>query len=113
MSAGLISEARFCVTVPRMRMKENVPAPGPSANWIRGTGAVAVAGNLNTYYEDIKSGVSNGVITFATGAWGAKVHEVAPYITKVNFGSQFAGGRPECQRLTEASRHHPFAASLS
>ncbi|HQY39875.1 MAG TPA: hypothetical protein PLE21_10265, partial [Giesbergeria sp.] len=26
------------------------------------------------------------------GAWGAKVHEVAPYITKVNFGSQFAGG---------------------
>ena len=36
--------------------------------------------------------MSNGVITFATGAWGAKVHEVAPYITKVNFGSQFAGG---------------------
>ena len=69
-----------------------ITAPGPAANWIRGTGAVAVAGNLNTYYEDIKSGVSNGVITFATGAWGAKVHEVAPYITKVNFGSQYAGG---------------------
>ena len=71
---------------------KKITAPGPSANWIRDTGAVAVAGNLNTYYEDIKSGVSNGVITFATGAWGAKVHEVAPYITKVNFGSQFAGG---------------------
>ncbi len=71
---------------------KKITAPGPAANWIRGTGAVAVAGNLNTYYEDIKSGVSNGVITFATGAWGAKVHEVAPYITKVNFGSQYAGG---------------------
>ena len=71
---------------------KKITAPGPSANWIRDIGAVAVAGNLNTYYEDIKSGVSNGVITFATGAWGAKVHEVAPYITKVNFGSQFAGG---------------------
>lgn len=70
---------------------KKITAPGPAANWIRDTGAVAVAGNLNTYYEDIKSGVSNGVITFATGAWGAKVHEVAPYITKVNFGSQFAG----------------------
>lgn len=69
-----------------------ITAPGPAANWIKGTGAVAVAGNLNTYYEDIKSGVSNGVITFATGAWGAKVHEVAPYITKVNFGAQYAGG---------------------
>ena len=71
---------------------KKITAPGPSANWIRDTGAVAVAGNLNTYYEDIKSGVSNGVITFATGAWGAKVHEVAPYITKVNFGAQYAGG---------------------
>lgn len=71
---------------------KKITAPGPAANWIKGTGAVAVAGNLNTYYEDIKSGVSNGVITFATGAWGAKVHEVAPYITKVNFGSQYAGG---------------------
>ncbi|MCB2033548.1 MAG: C4-dicarboxylate TRAP transporter substrate-binding protein, partial [Ottowia sp.] len=71
---------------------KKITAPGPSANWIRDTGAVAVAGNLNTYYEDIKSGVSNGVVTFATGAWGAKVYEVAPYITKVNFGAQYAGG---------------------
>ncbi len=69
-----------------------ISAPGPSANWIKGTGAVAVAGNLKTYYNDIKTGVSEGTLTFATGAWGSKVYEVAPYITKVNFGSQFAGG---------------------
>lgn len=71
---------------------KKISAPGPSANWVRGTGAVAVAGNLNTYYEDIKSGVSDGALTFVTGAWGAKLHEVAPHITKVNIGSQFAGG---------------------
>jgi TRAP-type C4-dicarboxylate transport system substrate-binding protein len=71
---------------------KKISAPGPSANWIRGTGAVGVAGTLNTYYEDIKSGVSDGAITFTTGAWGAKLHEVAPYVTKVNFGAQFAGG---------------------
>lgn len=69
-----------------------ISAPGPSANWIKGTGAVAVAGTLNSYYEDIKSGVSDGAITFVTGAWGAKLHEVAPYVTRVNFGAQFAGG---------------------
>jgi TRAP-type C4-dicarboxylate transport system substrate-binding protein len=69
-----------------------ISAPGPAANWVRGTGAVPVAGSLNTYYEDIKSGVSDGVLVFATGAWAAKVHEVAPHITKVNFGSMFAGG---------------------
>lgn len=67
-------------------------APGPSANWIKGTGAVAVAGNLRTYYNDIKTGVADGTLTFTTGAWGCKCFEVAPYITRVNFGSQFAGG---------------------
>ncbi len=71
---------------------KKISAPGPAAGWIRGTGAVAVAGNLNSYYEDIKSGVSDGVLVFSTGAWAAKVHEVAPYITKVNFGSMFSGG---------------------
>ncbi len=69
-----------------------ISAPGPSANWLRNTGAVAVAGTLSTYYNDIKTGVSDGALTFITGAWGAKVHEVAPHITKVNFGAMFAGG---------------------
>ncbi|MBE2243365.1 MAG: C4-dicarboxylate TRAP transporter substrate-binding protein [Burkholderiaceae bacterium] len=78
-------------TVDDLKGKKII-APGPAANWIKDTGAVAVAGNLNTYYEDIKSGVASGVVTFATGAWGAKVHEVAPYITKVTFGAPFAGG---------------------
>jgi TRAP-type transport system periplasmic protein len=71
---------------------KKIGAPGPAANWIKGTGAVAVAGTLNTYYEDIKSGVSDGAIVFSTGAWAAKLHEVAPYVTKVNFGAQFSGG---------------------
>jgi TRAP-type C4-dicarboxylate transport system substrate-binding protein len=69
-----------------------ISAPGPSANWIKGTGAVAVAGNLTTYYEDIKSGVSEGALAFATGGWGAKLHEVAPHVTKANFGAMYAGG---------------------
>jgi TRAP-type transport system periplasmic protein len=69
---------------------KKISAPGASANWLKNTGAVAVAGSLNSYYEDIKSGVSNGAVTFVTGAWGVKLHEVAPYITKVSFGAQFA-----------------------
>lgn len=71
---------------------KKISAPGPAANWVRGTGAVAVAGTLSSYYEDIKSGVSDGAIVFTTGAWSAKLHEVAPYVTKVNFGAMFAGG---------------------
>lgn len=84
--------SKFPITKVEDLAGKKIGAPGPAANWIRGTGAVAVAGTLNTYYEDLKSGVSDGVLVFATGAWGAKLNEVAPYITRVNFGSQFAGG---------------------
>ncbi|WP_119355002.1 C4-dicarboxylate TRAP transporter substrate-binding protein [Azohydromonas sediminis] len=83
---------KFPVTKYEDLQGKKISAPGPAANWIRNTGAVAVAGNLNSYYEDLKSGVSDGVIVFTTGAWGAKLHEVAPHITRVNFGAMFAGG---------------------
>jgi TRAP-type C4-dicarboxylate transport system substrate-binding protein len=69
-----------------------IAAPGPSANWLKGTGGVPVASNLNEYYNGIKTGVFEGTLTFMTAASAIKVHEVAPYINMVNFGSQFAGG---------------------
>lgn len=83
---------KFPITRIEDLQGKKLSAPGPAANWVRGTGAVAVAGTLNSYYEDIKSGVSDGAVVFSTGAWGAKLHEVAPYVTKVNFGSMFSGG---------------------
>ncbi len=69
-----------------------IAAPGPSANWLKGTGGVAVAGNLLTYYNSIKTGVYDGTLTFNTAAAAFKLHEVAPHILMVNFGAQFAGG---------------------
>lgn len=84
--------SKFPITKYEDLNGKKISAPGPSANWVRGTGAVGVAGSLNTYYEDIKSGVSDGAVVFTTGAAAAKLHEVAPYVTKVNFGSMFAGG---------------------
>lgn len=83
---------KFPITRIEDLQGRKLSAPGPAANWVKGTGAVAVAGTLNSYYEDIKSGVSDGAVVFATGAWGAKLHEVAPYVTRVNFGSMFSGG---------------------
>lgn len=68
-----------------------IGAPGPAVNWVKGTGAVGVAGSLHTYYNDIQTGVFDGIIVFATAAAPAKLHEVAPYITKTKFGSQYAG----------------------
>jgi TRAP-type C4-dicarboxylate transport system substrate-binding protein len=70
---------------------KKIGAPGPAVNWLAGTGAVGVSGNLTTYYNEIKTGVYDGVIVFATAALPGKLHEVAPYVTKVGFGAQYAG----------------------
>jgi len=67
-------------------------APGPTAAWLEGTGAVAVDGGLTTYYTQIQTGVADGVLTILTGATPYRIHEVAPYITLVGIGAQITGG---------------------
>lgn len=67
-------------------------APGPSANWIKHLGAVPVDGALPTYYNQIQTGVADGVVVIVTGAFPNKHFEVAPYVTLVGLGAQMTGG---------------------
>jgi TRAP-type C4-dicarboxylate transport system substrate-binding protein len=67
-------------------------APGPSAAWLEGTGAVAVDGALSTYYTQLSTGVADGVLTILTGATPYRIEEVAPYVTLVGIGGQLTGG---------------------
>jgi TRAP-type C4-dicarboxylate transport system substrate-binding protein len=67
-------------------------APGPSASWLEGTGAVPVEGGLTTYYTQLQTGVADGVLTILTGAPPYRIHEVAPYITMIGLGGQLTGG---------------------
>lgn len=67
-------------------------APGVTAAWLEGTGAIAVEGGLTTYYTQIQTGVADGVIIIMTGAPPYRIHEVAPYITLVGIGGQLTGG---------------------
>jgi len=69
-----------------------IGAPSAVVNWVKGTGAVGVAGNLSNYYNSVKTGVYDGVLLFATAAAPARISEVAPYVTIVNFGTAYAGG---------------------
>ncbi|MEM8587653.1 MAG: C4-dicarboxylate TRAP transporter substrate-binding protein [Pseudomonadota bacterium] len=82
-----------------------IGAPGPAVNWLEGTGAVGVSGNLTTYYNDIQTGVFEGVIVFPTAAAPARLYEVAPYVTITNFGAQYAGSlvanRPWLEAMPE------------
>lgn len=70
---------------------QKIGAPGAALNWLEGTGAVGVSGNLTTYYNEIKTGVFDGVIVFASAALPGKLFEVAPYITRAGLGAQYAG----------------------
>ncbi len=69
-----------------------ISAPGVSATWLGGTGAVPVNGALTTYYTDIQTGVSEGALSFPSGIFPVRVHEVARFITKVNVGCMYVGG---------------------
>lgn len=64
---------------------------GPNLAWFKNTGAVGVQGSLNTFYNDIKTGVYDGAIAFITSAVPAKLYEVAPHFTVVNMGAMYAG----------------------
>lgn len=67
-------------------------APGPSANWIKHLGAVPVNGALPTYYNQVQTGVADGMVIILTGAFPNKHYEVASYVTLVGIGAQMTGG---------------------
>ena len=70
---------------------KKIGGAGPNLNWIKNTGAVGVQGSLNTFYNDIKTGVYDGAFVFATAAVPAKLFEVAPNLIKLDFGAMHAG----------------------
>ena len=68
-----------------------ISAPGVLGNWLRGTGANAVDGSLTSYYTDVQTWVSDGVLSLALGALPIKLYEVAPYIARFDGGAVFSG----------------------
>ncbi|MCH4562198.1 C4-dicarboxylate TRAP transporter substrate-binding protein [Halomonas sp. EGI 63088] len=71
---------------------QKISAAGVLSSWLRGTGAVGVQGALPDFYMQVQTGVSNGSLVLPSGAFSIKLHEVAPYLTKVNLGSTYFGG---------------------
>ena len=65
---------------------------GTIANWLNGVGAIAVAGDFSVHYNNIQTGVYDGLLNFSSGLFPNRLHEVAPHLTRVDFGAQFVGG---------------------
>ena len=58
---------------------------------MHGTGAVPVDAGLPVFYNMLQTGVADGAVILITGVLPFKLHEVAPYITKVDLGAVFSG----------------------
>lgn len=67
-------------------------APGIAGRWLQGTGGVPIDGGVPTYYTNIQTGVTSGAITFFTGVYPIRLHEVATEMSSVGIGPMFLGG---------------------
>jgi TRAP-type C4-dicarboxylate transport system substrate-binding protein len=93
--AGLVIDSYGIVGKPSLAGFADLPGKriagaGANLNWIKGTGAVGVQGHLAAYYNDIKNGVYDGALTFATAAVPGKLFEVAPNYLMLDFGAMYA-----------------------
>jgi C4-dicarboxylate-binding protein DctP len=64
-----------------------IASAGPNLRYLPPTGAVGVAGSLNTYYNLIQTGVVDGCMLWPEAAATFKLAEVAPYMMKADIGS--------------------------
>ena len=89
---------------------------GAVSLWEAPIGIVPVQGNFSVHFNNLKTGVYDGLIAFTTGYYPNKLHEVAPYATKVNFGAMPGGGvtvnKTVWARLPEVVRRAMREAAL-
>jgi len=62
------------------------------APWIEPVGATLVTSGLPAMYGQIQTGVGDGTMLIGTGAYPLKLHEVAPFVTRVDTGPLSFGG---------------------
>lgn len=68
-----------------------VGASGSLSLWANGIGMVPVQGDFSTHYNNLKTGIYDSLLAFVTGSYPIKVHEVAPYMNKFDFGATSIG----------------------
>lgn len=66
-------------------------AAGGISLWVNGIGGVPVQGNFATHFNNVKTGVYDGLVAFTTGMFPIKMHKVAPYFTRADLGSMLIG----------------------
>lgn len=70
---------------------KKIISAGSVGNFLKGTGATPVNSGLPEFYNNLRTGVADGVLISFSGAFPFKLFEPAPYVTKVGLGSQMTG----------------------
>lgn len=73
---------------------EGLKLVGPisAASWIEPLGATLVGTAMPAIYGQLQTGVGDGTLLIGTAAFSLKLHEQAPFVTKVNTGPLTFGG---------------------
>ncbi|OGA09266.1 MAG: hypothetical protein A3D95_10475 [Betaproteobacteria bacterium RIFCSPHIGHO2_12_FULL_69_13] len=79
---------------------------GAIASRVQGTGATSVDAGLPVFYNMLQTGVADGAVILITGVIPFKLHEVAPYITKVDLGAVFSGALAMNKKTFDALPPH-------
>lgn len=69
---------------------KKIGTAGSALQWLRGIGVTSVQAHMFRYYNDTKTGIYQGFIIMASPIPPMKYPEVAPYVTRVNFGAMYA-----------------------
>ncbi len=83
---------KFPVTKLEDLKGRKIVGAGAVGSWIEGLGGTFVNSGIPQMYNALQTGVGEGVVLIPSGAVPIKLHEVAPYVTYVNFGAVPFGG---------------------
>ena len=82
----------FPVTKVEDLKGRKINVAGMGGNWLRNTGGVPIDGGIPVFHNNVKNGIAEGVLLTAGTGFSIKLHQVAPYITKVGIGALHVGG---------------------
>ncbi|MDH3195026.1 MAG: C4-dicarboxylate TRAP transporter substrate-binding protein [Hyphomicrobiales bacterium] len=85
------SNYNIITTAPWKTLKDlegrKIQAAGPNLPWLRPANAVPVQGGLGQAYNNMQTGVSEGMLIHYQGMMGFKLYEPAKYIAQIDFGA--------------------------
>lgn len=90
-TAGAIDTYQILTTFPVESLEDfrgrKIAGVGPNLRYLTGLDAVSVNSGISDWYNNLATGLVDGVISWAEGSIAYRLHEVAPYLIDVRLGA--------------------------